>query len=66
MFDVRDIDEKIRVGNGNLLFATKIGNLKLDVTQVNGTNFTITLQGVNFVPDLWVNLFSINQALKKG
>jgi hypothetical protein len=66
MFDVRDIDVKIRVGNGNLLFATKIGNLKLDVTQVNGTNFTITLQGVNFVPDLWVNLFSINQALKKG
>jgi hypothetical protein len=27
MFDVRDIDEKIRVGNGNLLVATKIGNL---------------------------------------
>jgi hypothetical protein len=66
MFDVRDIDEKIRVGNGNLLVATKIGNLKLDVTQIDGTKFTITLQGVKFVPDLWVNLFSINQALKKG
>jgi hypothetical protein len=66
MFDVRDIDEKIRVGNGNLLLATKIGNLKLDVTQIDGTKFTITLQDVKFVPDLWVNLFSINQALKKG
>jgi hypothetical protein len=32
MFDVRDIDEKISVGNGNLLVATKIGILKLDVT----------------------------------
>jgi hypothetical protein len=52
LFDVRIIDEKIRVGNGNLLVATKIGNLKLNVTQVNGTNFTITLQGVKFVPDL--------------
>jgi hypothetical protein len=49
MFDVRNIDEKIRVGNGNLLVATKIGNIKLNVTQVNGTNFTITLQGVKFV-----------------
>jgi hypothetical protein len=66
MFDVRNIDEKIRVRNGNLLVATKIGNIKLNVTQVNGINFTITLQGVKFVPDLWVNLFSINQALKKG
>jgi hypothetical protein len=66
MFDVKHIDEKIRVGNGNLLVATKIGNIKLNVTQVNGTDFTITLQGVKFVPDLWVNLFSINQALKKG
>jgi hypothetical protein len=66
MFDVRDIDEMIRVGNGNLLVATKIGNLKLDVTQINGTKFTITLQGLKFVPNLWVNLFSINQALKKG
>jgi gag-polypeptide of LTR copia-type len=66
MFDVKHIDEKIRVGNGNLLVATKIGIIKLNVTQVKGTNFTITLQGVKFVPDLWVDLFSINQALKKG
>jgi hypothetical protein len=66
MFDLRDINEKIRVGNDNLLNATKIGNLKLNVTQINGTNFTITLQGVKFVPGLWFNLFSINQALKKG
>jgi hypothetical protein len=46
MFDVRDINERINVGNGNLLVATKIGNLKLDVTQINGKKFTITLQGV--------------------
>jgi hypothetical protein len=32
MFDVRNIDEKIRVGNGNLLVATKIEILNLDVT----------------------------------
>jgi hypothetical protein len=66
MFDVRDIDEKIRVGNGNLLVATQSGNLNLDATQIDGTKFTITLQDVKFVPDLWVNLLSINQALKKG
>lgn len=65
-FDVTDINENSSDGNGNHLVATKIGNLKLDVTQINGTNFTITFQDVNYVPDLWINLFSVNQALKKG
>jgi hypothetical protein len=64
MFDVRDINEKIKVGNGKV--ATKIGNLKLYVTQINGTKFTITLQCVKFVPDLWAILFRIKQALKAG
>jgi hypothetical protein len=36
------------------------------VTQVNGENFTITLNDVNYAPNLCVNLFSLNEALKKG
>jgi hypothetical protein len=58
MFDVRDINEKIGVGNSNLLLATEIGNLKSDVTQIKGTIFALTIQGVKF--------FSTSQALKKG
>ena len=66
MFDVREINENIRVGNDDLLIATKIGSLKFKVIQIDGSTFDIILHDVKFVPDLWVNLFSINQVLKKG
>ena len=36
MFDVRDINENIRVGNGNLLVATKIGSIKFKVIHDEG------------------------------
>jgi hypothetical protein len=66
MFDVKNINENIRVGNGDSLTATKIGSLKCRVIQIDGSTFNIILHDVKFVPNLWVNIFSINQALKKG
>jgi hypothetical protein len=45
---------------------TKIGNLKCEVTQINGEKFTVTLNGVKYVPSHCVNLFSLNKALKKS
>jgi hypothetical protein len=66
MFDVKNINENICVGNGDFLNATKIGSLKCRVIQIDGFTFNIILHDVKFVPNLWVNLFSINQALKKG
>jgi hypothetical protein len=66
MFDVKNINENIRVDNGDFLKATKIGSLKCRVIQIDGSTFNIILHDVKFVPNLWVNLFSINQALKKG
>jgi hypothetical protein len=56
----------IKIGNGDSMKATKIGNLKCEVTQVNGEKFTATLNYVKYVPSLCVNLFSMNNALKKG
>jgi hypothetical protein len=46
--------------------AAKIGNLKCKVTQINGEKFTITMNHVNYVPNLCVNIFSLNKSLKKG
>jgi hypothetical protein len=46
--------------------STKIGNLKYEVTQVNGEKLTITLNDVKYMPSLCVNLFRLNKALKKG
>jgi hypothetical protein len=32
----------------------------------NGESLVVTLEDVKFVPDLWINLFSIGKALKNG
>jgi hypothetical protein len=64
--DVKEINELIKIGNGDSMKATKIGNLKCEVSQINGEKFTVTLNDVKYVPSLCVNLFSLNKALKKG
>jgi hypothetical protein len=55
MLDVKEIDEIMRVGNLDLLKATKIGSLKFKVIQIDGSTFDIILHHAMFVPDLWVN-----------
>jgi hypothetical protein len=64
--DIKKIDESIKIGNGDSMKATKFGNLTCEVTQIKGEKFTVTLNDVNYVPSLCVNLFSLNKALKKG
>jgi hypothetical protein len=64
--DVKEINESIKIGNGDSMKAIKIGNLKCEVTQINGEKFTVTLNDVKYVASLCVNLFSLNKALKKG
>jgi hypothetical protein len=64
--DVKEINELIKIGNDDLMKATRIGNLKCEVTQINGEKFTVTLNDVKYVPSLCVNLFSLNKALNKG
>jgi hypothetical protein len=44
----------------------KVGSLKYHVVQLNSSSVNMTLKEVNHVPALWVNLFSISKALKKG
>jgi hypothetical protein len=36
------------------------------VQQKNGEKFVVVLKYVKFVPEIWVNLFSISKALKNG
>jgi hypothetical protein len=46
--------------------ATKIENIKCEVTQVNGEKLTITLNDVKYAPSLCMNLFSLNKASRKA
>jgi hypothetical protein len=64
--DVRDIDETIKIGNGDTMRATNIGLLKCEVTQLDGKKFLVSINDVKCVPNLCVNLYSLNKALKNG
>jgi hypothetical protein len=64
--DIKEINELIKIGNGDSMKVTKIGNLKCEMIRINGENFTLTLNDVKYVPNLCVNLFILNKALKKG
>jgi hypothetical protein len=66
LFDIKDINEKMTVGNGESMKAIKVGSLKCHVIQLNDSSVNVTLKEVKFVPELWVNLFSISKALKNG
>ena len=66
MFDVEVISSSIKIGDGKTLTATKIGKKRLTVVQEDGTTTDIILEDYKYVPDLWVNLFSIPKSLGKG
>lgn len=66
LFNTKVVSEKITVANGKNMEGIKIGKLGCDVKQRDGKSFQITPQEVKFVPELWINLFSINKALKNG
>jgi hypothetical protein len=46
--------------------AIKVGSLKCHVIQLNGYSVDVALKEVKYVPELWVNWFSISKALKNG
>jgi hypothetical protein len=64
--DVKDIDETIKIGNSGAMQACKTGNLKCEVTQLDGRKFVVTLNNVKYVPEICSNLFSLNKALRNG
>ena len=63
IYDNRAISENITVGNGKTMGATTLGHSDPTLSKLM-KNIPSLLQDVKFVPDLWVNLFSINKALK--
>jgi hypothetical protein len=66
LMNVKEICDEITVGNGKTMTATKVGDLKCKVIQLDGSSLDVTLYEVKYVPELWMNLFSLNKALKNG
>jgi hypothetical protein len=57
MFNIQDIDEKVRVGNSNKIMVTKAGSLRCHVIQGNGLILDIRINEVKYLPDHCANLY---------
>ena len=66
MMNLQPISSSIIFGNGERLEATHIGDMRGTVKQKDGTETSICLTKVKFVPQLTCKLFSITAALKHG
>ena len=63
--NVQVINERIKMGNGKFMIATKKGTLPCTIKQANRKNVNCALE-VKVIPEIWCNLFSITAAMKKG
>ena len=66
LINVRDINEKIKFGDGSTLNAVKVGDLPVVVEQRSGKKVRATLGNIKVVPKMICNLFSILSCLRKG
>ena len=65
MTDLVDWKVEITVGNNETMWTEAKGTYKGTVLQQDGSSMDVVLSDVLYVPDLWVNLFSITKALTK-
>ena len=66
MFDWREIDEPVVIGDGKQMKAIKIGKVRKTVLQADGTTHDIVLEDVKHVPGLDMPLFAVLKALDQG
>jgi hypothetical protein len=59
LYDLREEETTIQIGNGKSLKSTTIRTLKATVHQLDGTTVDIKLNNVAYVPELSINLLSI-------
>ena len=66
MFETKDINEQVKVGNSTNMTATKTSKWPGAIEQIYGTNKNIVLDKVKLVLELWTDLFSIVSLFKNN
>jgi hypothetical protein len=54
----------VTVGNNETMYSQAKGSFKGTVHNTDGTSFPLILTDVLYVPNLWLNLFSITKAIR--
>ena len=66
MFDCHNINSYVKINNGKNLYSSMIGNKKVSIVQANGSTTDLILHDCMYIPDIYINLFSITKALSEG
>jgi len=66
MYDVREGTSTVKVGNSEHCGVVKIGKLRGMVQQKDGSTIPLVLTNVQYVPELWCNLYSLLAAIGEG
>jgi hypothetical protein len=64
MVNLKPLKIAIKVENAEDIYSEAIRTFKGLVTKKDGSTFPITLEDVLYIPDLYVNLFSMTRVLK--
>jgi len=66
LYDVKSIREPIKIGDGKLVYTTKVGRLKVSYEAYKGKTEEFVLENVQYIPSFRINLFSLTAAITKG
>ena len=66
MYNTRNTNGDIVVGDGNSVKVELVGDIDILVTNRDGSKVRMTLKDVFYAPKMWSNLFSIIKALRAG
>ena len=66
MFDKKTSPCKIKIGSGEQMDSTIVGTKKVVALYKDGGKQELSLTNCRYVPELWINLFSVNKALTNG
>jgi len=66
LYNVKSICEFIKIGDGKLVYATKVGQLKVSYKAYEGKTEEFILENVQYIPSFWISLFSLTVAITKG
>jgi hypothetical protein len=61
MFDLKQIDKMVQVGNGHIVKATMVGKIKTTIQNSDGKEISVVLNDVSLVPDLKFTLWSVGK-----
>ena len=65
LYNVEEIEEPVKISDGTVIYATKIGKLKVLMVLKNGHNMMFVLEKVQYIPGFWVKLFRLTMAMSK-